>query len=453
MGGLVIDTYPWPVFCVGDSMTHDWPLDLASLLTDRIVTGQGIGGSQSHAHVQVTDGLFISYPQGSEITPAVWFPNDDTITPGVVTIQLQRHTAKQTFFGSDIETYRALWVERVQQVATPTKVEVFNNGEKIGEAVHNTFEVTTDYATDINRLYKIAHGLNDGDFVAFWVDDANRPARSSGNYYHSSDRPSNLTEYKMYEVVNATADSFEIIETDLAGTPLDLGSNTSGTLICETGWSLNWDYPGGDWDLSIRCHTDVSDRRIMVCQTTTNDVIAGDPGDDYQRWSTHTLPAIEYLYETNRSAPRRFVYVSPTLSHSSVYGGPGGDNWVWQNEVVRPWANGRAAADSNFLFVDVYELCNADGVRLDEELALLVDPEVAELLWIRGDPETPASWEAFSTDQGDTFERWVGPDFLPLHFRNGGSSNNFLDSGHYNDGDGAAFVAQAIYNAITNKNW
>lgn len=446
MAGLYIETTPQGIFCIGDSMTYNWAVDLAELLPERFVVGRGVGGTNSAAQVSRVNGVSITYPLDGQVKPDNWTTATDTINAGTVNIQLRRVVEKNTYYGSVVESYRSQWVERAQQISNPSRVEVFNNGQKIGDATHHTMEVTTDYATDNYKLYRTAHGLANGDFLFLWMQDANRPARSELSYWQSPQRPENLTEYKAYTVTNATADSFEIVETDLAGTRMDLGSDATGTLICETGWSLDWDYDGGAWDLSIRTRSDISDH-IWICQTTTNDVLIGTPDNSYERWGTHTLPAIEYLLDNMLSHPKRFIYVIPTLSAYDVTGGVGSANWIWINDVVRPWANARALVDPNFLVVDPYQLSNAPGVRLAEELALLANPAVAELLWIRGNPHAPSSWEAFTADQGDTFRRWVGHDFLPLHFRSG---NDFNDSGHYDDDDGAQFVAASVRDAIIN---
>ncbi len=449
---IYVDNTPRGIYCIGDSMTSNWPDDLPAIIeADRHAYGSGVGGTQSWEQVRTLNGVFITYPQsGSDPTPDTWYPADDSISAGTVTINLRRHIVKTSYNSAPGALSRAQIVERVQKVINPSRVLIYDNGRYIGEATHNTLTVTTDYGTDINRIYATAHGLSDGDKVFFWVEDPLRPAQPSNlEYFESADRPSALMEYKAYEVVNATADSFEVYEYDGDSSPLDLGSDATATLTCETGWSLDWEYGGGDWSLSIRTISPVSDH-IWAIQTTTNDVIVGDPGDDYQRWPTHTLPAIEYLMETQTAYPKRFVYVTPTRSAGPETGDPGSDNQLWIDNVVRVWADALAAANSNFLYVDPYRLADSLDVRLAEEKALLANPLVAEKLWISGDPHTPAGWAANATEQGGDYERWVGPGYLPLHFRAG---NNFSDSGHWDDDDGAEWLAEQVFTAIQNVGW
>lgn len=434
---IYVDTTPRDIAVVGDSMAVNWPTDLAALYDDREVFNWAIGGTTSLKQIRQFNGVYIDYPQNDDVEPDDWTPDDDSITAGTVTIRINRNGAHRTYASSGDRTYEAQWPAYVAKVSNPSRVFVLNNGERIGEATHNTFEVTTDYGTDINRIYAPAHGLSDGDLVAFWMDSA------------TGTLPSGLVERKVYEVTAATADDFELIAVVQEATPVDIGSDASGTMICESGWTLDWEYAGGDWDLSLSVVHDYS-ARIILCQTTTNDVDRGDPAGDYHRWPTHTLPAIEYLRSQQRSYPKRIVYVTPTLSHEPGFGSEGDPNYEWINGTVRVWADAQAAADANFIYVDPYRLAVSEAVYTAEELALLDDPEVPQALHIRGDPHTPASWEAFATDQGDTFHRMVGPGYMPLHFRSG---TTFSDSGHWDDDDGAEWLAQQVFNAIESAGW
>lgn len=435
---------PDDIYMANSSMLAKWDDELNNLRTDRNVQTTAIGGSSSWEQVRATDGVYIEYPQGSEVTPANWTPNDDQLTPGTVTIRIQRAVARRTFTNSGDRTYSADWPEYSQRITNPTKVRVTNNGRVIGSATHNTLEVTTDYATDPERLYAVAHGLSDGAVVHFWIDDPDRPQRNALNTpWQSAHLPSAMVEYKAYEVINATADSFELLEIAADSTAMDLGSDATGTMICESGWTLDWEYSGGDWDLELWSEGEIS-QRLWIVQGTSNDVDVGFEGNDYHRWDTHTVPAYEYLFKRIATYPKRVIFLTPAFT-TRESGFPTGENYEWINDDVRPWATARAAVDANFEYFDVYE--EASDQYLPEELALLADPEAAESLWIRGDVTDESTWEAFATDQGDTVEAMVGPGWLPMQYR-----SSFADGTHFSNA-GADWVAGEIDALIDALNW
>lgn len=437
------------IYMANSSMLAAWDDELNDLRTERNVQTSAIGGSSSWEQVRNFDGVYIAYPQGSEYTVSNWTPNDDQISPGTVTIRIQRAVARRTFGTSGDRTYEAQWPEYAQKVNNPTKVRVTNNGRVIGSAIHNTIEVTTDYATDINRIYATAHGLGDEDIVHFWIDDPDRPQRDAENtVWQSPHRPSAMVEYKAYEVVNAEADSFELLEIaadQQAGTIFDLGSDATGTLICETGWTLDWEYTGGDWELELWAEHENSDR-LFIIQGTSNDVDVGAEGNDYYRWDTHTVPAYEYMIARVATYPKRVIFITPAFT-TREGGFPDGENYEWINDDVRPWAAAKAAAESGFEYWDMYQVMTDDDQHLPEELALLADPEVAETLHIRGDVTDESTWEAFATDQGDTVEAMVGPGWLPMQYR-----SSFADGTHLSEA-GADYVAGEISDLIDALGW
>lgn len=426
------------IYASGDSMTLNWPHTVGNALNVTSFTS-AIGGSKSASQIGRTEGIEMSYP----------IKGTDTINSGTISIKFVRHQADRTTVNaagnedqSVTNNYRNNWSEYAQLVTTPDTVEVFNNGKLLGFAEHLKNDVTTNYSVNTRKLYWSGHTLQNGDIVSLWVkDDVNRPTRiaqeENNSWYESPNKPTNLYEYRCYFVTNAGPNDFEICEyaSQVGGNGIDLGSDATGVLECEYGWGYEWDYDGGDWDLDYKVRSDISDG-VFCLQVATNDISTVDSN----RFYTQTAPNIWRHIEAMESHFKRFIMVAIGVS-SSAGNGPTSEAHKFTHEKFIPYCR-KAFGE---LFVEW--LPTLEARRKPEELAFLTDPAVPELLHIRGTPTDSSTWEAFSTDQGDTYERWVGAGYYPLQYR-----PSFSDTVHLND-DGLSVVAEKVLEVLNDKNW
>jgi len=387
------------------------------------------GGSTSPSQIDRTRGVVLAYPiQGRH-----------TIAKGPLTIRLKR--ANSPRLRNTTPLYRGQWRHMVKTVSEPRAVEVFNHGHFIGFARRMRNQVATDYSKDRRKLFWPGHPIRDGDEVVIFSENhpdeprnitvANWPEVRN---WQSPWVPPGITEKRVYWAAHVTPDAFELKVLPNDDTTVDLGGDASGPIHVEYGWHLDWDYTGGDWDITFASRTRF-DGWILLTHCSANDI----PGPRTPTLKV-TIPNTLAHIETLKSHPKRFLVVMPA---TGTYPDRGPGSYAYNNY----WKDYRPYILKAFPDDHIDTMMLLEPHRLPEEIALLTTPDAPRRVHMRGTPTDPATWEAFDTDQGDTTELWIGPRFTPLQFR-----PSFKDRIHFNAAANE-LLARAIVTRMREKGW
>lgn len=246
--------------------------------------------------------------------------------------------------------------------------------------------------------------------------------------------PPGVTEKRIYWAANVSEDGFELKELPNDAETIDLGGDASGPIHVELGWYLDWDYPGGDWDITFASRTRFDDW-ILVTHCSANDIPeARLPAMDV------TIPNTLAHIATQKSRPPEFLVVMPA---TGTYPGRGPGSYAYTNywDVYRPYIQ------NTFPDRHIDTMALLEPHRLAQEIDLLESPDTPRLVHLRGTTTDPATWEAFDTDQGDTIETWIGPGFTPIQFR-----RQMRDRIHFNAAANE-LIARAILGWLRNNGW
>jgi len=413
------------VFVVGDSISAlgTWP-DLLAQKSGGQVFPQAIGGTDSLSMLHQAKGVELRYPR----------PGVDPVAAGAVRIRWIRHPA----FRSQSASFRNDWYWCPKAVSEPRQIEVYKAGRFIGLATHDTKRFQTDHSNFPKTLFSEAHGFHDGDPVTFLSNDPAYPSNLSTFdpparwRFSSLALPPAIIERKVYWAANVSPDSFEIRE--LAGSPatLDLGGDTRGGPVVEGGWFFDTVHSGGAWDVTWKARTKYDDH-IWILEVSANDF----PG--YSA-SGRTIPNLKLLLSQMTGVSPKFLILCPP---SGSYPERDSDSFAWENcyDIYLPWV--RANHPNNH--IDTMRLMGLQ--RTQKEKSMLADPEVPELLWLKGTPSDESTWQASAQAFQGASQMWVGPGYIPLQFR-----ASFQDGIHLSRA-GNQFIADTVAAELESRGW
>ncbi len=416
------------IYVVGDSTSHysGWPLRLQTL-TGIPAFSQAIGGTKSPSMVQRAAGVeLMTSMVAGQAYPA-----------GPIRLRWHRHMAERTQDPWS-ETYRSQWPSLVKTVAEPTAIEVYQDGGFIGNASRMLKKFSTDHANAPKTIHCPGHGLTNGDRVAFISSDPAWPADLSAAdnalewNFTSPLLPANLIERRVYFVANESADFFEVREMQGDANTLDIGGDSTGEQFVECGWELDFTHAGGPLDITWRTRTPYDDW-IWLLNVSANDIPSFDA-------MSVTIPNTESLLDRLLEPNPRFAIICP-LSGSYVNRNPGSFNWNNYYYTYMPWVK----TNHPDRHIDTMALLSAH--RTAKERSFLSNPEIPQLLWIKGSPQNESSWQASLEPFEGATQHWVGPGFVPLQFR-----ANFEDDIHLGNA-GNQVLAEAIADFIETKGW
>jgi hypothetical protein len=412
------------LYIIGDSISVNgtWPNHLAQA-TGRHTFTQAIGGTTSPTMVNRARGVQLLHPQEGSY-----------VSSGTVRMRWGRHVADRTQW----EPLRSWWISCPKAVSEPTRIEVYQGGRFVGLAKHDTRFFITDHANFPKRIHCPGHGFAEGDRVTFLSNDPAYPhdlsvMDHSARWNFSSPRlPAGIIERRVYWAANVMPDSFEVKE--LAGNleTMDLGGDVQGDPVVEKGWYFDLPHPGGVWNATWKARTKYDDS-IWLLEVSANDFPIYDP-------AAVTIPSTLLLLEQMTEINPRFVVICPP-SGSSPDRGPGSANWNNYYQSYLPWVKLHYPGHH----LDLMALMDAE--RSSKERSMLADPDVPELLWIRGSPATESSWEASADPVAGAARMWIGPGYIPLQFRAG-----FTDGIHLSTA-GYVFLAAKVKDFIAAKGW
>jgi len=184
--------------------------------------------------------------------------------------------------------------------------------------------------------------------------------------------------------------------------------------------------------LNWKSRTDFDDW-LWILEVSANDI----PNFNVQSVTIpNTLILLNQLLERNK----RFVILCPPSGHQSLRG-PGSFNWKNYYESYIPYIQ------ENFPDQHIDTMAILETFRKSRELNMLDNSRVPELLWISGIPTNPDSWISSKTPIPNSSKMWVGPGYIPLHFR-----TRFSDPIHLNE-DANTILAAELSRFINSKGW
>lgn len=424
---LLAQESPKKVYIFGDSLStpQTWPAQFQKL-TGIPTFSQAIGGSQSPSQLKRAQGVELMNPETVK-----------NLKEGSQALRWHRHQADRT---DDIGRKRH-WPYYGAQVATPTKIEVFVDGKKVGEATRILRDFHTDYERSKTQIFCKQHGLQEGSRVTFYSRDplspnsdldltsADTPYRW---FYTSPDLPKGLVERKVYHVLSATEDAFEVKQLTSDTEPLDVGSDLSGSAYFEAGWTFDLTITNSQSSVTWKSRT-VYDNWIFVIASSANDWGKTDA-------SKVTIPNTLEMAARNTSRKNRVMVLCPCFGSYSHWS-PDSVQYANYYEVYMP------AMKKHFggRLIDIMAIL--DDERSEEEIVFLKNPEVPELKWISGDPSDASTWKVTDDKHEGGSHQWVGPGYLPLQYR-----NSLSDGIHWN-GKAGALIAEKVRDKIQAKGW
>lgn len=410
---------------VGDSIStpYKWPRNLETI-TGVHTFSQAIGGTTSPSMVLRAQGVELAYPiQGT-----------DVIEPGKIELRWHRHIASRTH----TESYRSWWAYYSKAVSEPDTLEIYQGTLFCGNATRVLKSFTTDYINYPTRISCKDHGLQNGDQVVFvstdplWPSDLSVTDSDSLWSFSSSTLPESIIERRVYFVNNAQSNYFEIKELQSDSSSLDIASDSVADNKIECGWFGEINYSGGDWDLQWRSRTKYDDW-IWLLDVSANDIPRYDV-------NSVTIPNTEAILSRLIEINSKFIIVCPP-SGCNPDKGSGSFNWTNYYDNYMPWVI------ANYPTNHLDTMALFDGMRTTKELSFLQDPEVPELLWLKGSPTDENTWVASTSTLEDASQKWVGSGYTPLQFR-----ASFSDGIHLN-ATGNNALATALSELINQKGW
>jgi hypothetical protein len=420
----------------GDSLsTHTlWPRDVfrARLPDGPRLVADSVGGSDSNDILSRATIEKLIFPIAGE----------HALSPGPQKVRTFRYTTGRL----DDLSRRNGWLELTLGMGDPpVRVDFFNNGVKVGESHEpDSVRVTTNYEVSKTRFYADEHGLVNGQEIYFdspdFVEPRVIPSRwpvdvigpSSLNVYTRAGLPVHVVWRRRYFVANVEPDSFEIKER-LQDPPLEMGSDATIITDVVTGFSFDWEYSGGPWEISIQTFS-ARDMWTHIFWVGTNDLV-----DSSASQVDQLKENVVKLIERIKSKEPRFVIIPP-LNGAYEDRGPGSVSFA---DIIafEEWA-----FDSYPDYViDVRAALFAS--RPESELALLADPSVDEYLRIGGTPSSPI------VDGPNATGQWVGPNYLPIIHRPQNGSNWDKTHPDFDREETRNLVVNTILDWLNEKGW
>lgn len=424
----VASSPPAPLYIVGDSISAPptWPRELARL-TGREIFSQAIGGSRSPAMLARARGVEL-------VTPP---PTATELPPGPVTVRWRRHLADR----SHDPAKRSEWPTLVRQVSEPLAIELTLDGRPAGTATRVLHPVSSQHTLAPRAVLCPAHGLTEGDPVAFLSAEptpltASNVLPGDSTLAPAAGLPPALVERRIYFVARPTPDSFELREFADAPATLELGGDFAPGARVECGWSANIEHPGGPWHLDWRART-AFDPRTWLLEVSANDIPVAPAAE-------LTLPNIELLLAQQSGPAPRFLLITPPIRHQPD-SGPGSTVWKNYYENYLPALRARHPDRHPDRLLELLKLLEPH--RTAREFSFLSDPTRPELLWLTGRPDDEATWAATPEARPGAHRMWVGPGYLPLQFR-----SSFSDTIHLG-GAANRLLAARLRDLLAERGW